>query len=190
LISLLNQSLNQLPVLFANFLFIIKIKKMAKLGASEIRVREKNRNRLFVSNLHPSTTEGDLLKIFSAYGKLSRIDYKWHKSGENSGKPKGFAFVDFESDLIAKRALNAGNDPNKIVVRGRRLTVKYSDVEEASSTDSSNPYAPTSASFEESSSNKKRGREDSAEGDLKKLKNIRMIEEKMKKLEETLKKMG
>lgn len=162
---------------------------MAKLGASEIRVREKNRNRLFVSNLHPSTTEGDLIKIFSAYGKLNKIDYKWHKSGENNGKPKGFAFVDFESDVVAKRAIKAGNDPNKIVVRGRRLIVKYSDVEDSSSTDSSNPYASTSATLDESASNRKRGREDCAEEDSKKLKNIRMIEEKMRKLEDTLKKM-
>lgn len=163
---------------------------MAKVDANAIRVREKNKNRLFVTNLHCSTTEGDLIKVFAAYGKLSGIDYKWHMSGEQKGKPKGFSFVEFESDLDAKRALNAGNDPFKIVLRGNRLIVKYADIAEAPSSASSNPYASTSANLEASASDKKRGREETTVEDLKKQKNIRMIEEKMKKLEDTLKKMG
>lgn len=153
---------------------------------------EKNARRLFVCNLHPSTTEGDLIKLFRGYGNLTKVDYMWHKSGENRGKPKGFAFIDYDSEVFAKKAFDAGNRPNKIVARGRILTVKYSDVEKLTSNDTSNPYAASSVPFGETSQGGKRGRdpESTTEEDSKKLRNIRMIEEKMRKLEETLKKIA
>ena len=154
--------------------------------------RQKNMMRLFIANLHPSTTEGDLIKIFSVYGTVKRIDYKWHKVGEDRGKPKGFAFLDFESEVVAREAMKAGNFPHKILARGRTLAVKYADIEDINSTESSNPYAASSVAFGETASNNKRGRDQDGndEDHSKKLRNIRVIEDKMKRLEATLKKMG
>lgn len=156
------------------------------------KTRLKNMMRLFIANLHQSTTEGDLIKIFSEYGTVKNIDYKWHKVGEHYGKPKGYVFLEFESEVSAKRAMKAGNFPHEITARGRKLAVKYADMEEIRSTDSSNPYSASTIAFGETSTNLKRGRDHdgNTEEHLKKLKNVRAIEDKMKKLEATLRKLG
>jgi len=56
---------------------------------------EANPRRLYVGNLHPSVSEGDLIKIFSDVGHVIKVDYLWHFHGPLKGQPKGFAFIEF-----------------------------------------------------------------------------------------------
>jgi RNA recognition motif-containing protein len=42
--------------------------------------------RVFVGNLHSSTTEGDLIKVFSKFGTVTDVNYIWHKFGPAAGE--------------------------------------------------------------------------------------------------------
>ncbi|KAF8316038.1 RNA-binding domain-containing protein [Clavulina sp. PMI_390] len=79
-------------------------------------------NRLYVGNLHPTIDESSLLKIFSKCGKVSRLDYLFHKSGPAKGKPRGYAFVEFSDPKEAKKAVDNLHDR---AVRGRKLIVSF-----------------------------------------------------------------
>lgn len=69
--------------------------------------------RLFVANLAPSVTEHDLLKIFQSFGTLRKLDIIFHRNGPLKGRPKGYAFVEFETSDQANKA--------KSVVEGRQV---------------------------------------------------------------------
>lgn len=36
-----------------------------------------------------------LLQVFTKFGKVSKLDYLFHKTGPLKGKPRGYAFVEF-----------------------------------------------------------------------------------------------
>lgn len=143
---------------------------------NDIQTNDKISNRLFICNLHPSTSEGDLINIFQAFGKIAKIDYMWHKSGPNIGKPKGFAFLEY---IHEESAIKAVKESNKIVARGRQITVRYRDTSVISGTSSLNGQ-------------RKRYRDSSmtalgsSGGDTKSIKNIRKMDEQMRRLQETL----
>ena len=152
-----------------------------------------NKCRLFVSGLDLSTTEGDLINIFKVFGKLNAVDYGWHKSGPLRGKPRGYAFLDFNDEEAAMKAMKAGNNPNKLHARGKRIIVNYSKSDNIRPSDS-RVFTEASAAFIDKNPAQKRGRDeavgdDDGQSDTQKLKNIRSIEDKMRALEETLKKL-
>ncbi len=76
--------------------------------------------KLFVANLHQSTSEGDLIKLFQYCGKVVFIDYVWHRGGPLKGTPKGFAFIEMDTIAEAQRAITRLNGQ---VVRGKKLFV-------------------------------------------------------------------
>jgi len=84
--------------------------------------RELLKNCLYVGNLHPTVDEYTLIQVFSKFGKLSRLDYLFHKTGALRGKPRGYAFVEYANDADATAALGAANGK---VLRGRHITVTY-----------------------------------------------------------------
>mgnify|MGYP001609407001 CR=1 FL=1 len=57
-------------------------------------------NRLFVGNLPWTTTEDDLIAFFGAGVKNVRII-----TDRETGRSKGFAFVDMDSDQLAEEAI-------------------------------------------------------------------------------------
>jgi len=83
-----------------------------------------SKNRLYVGNLHSSVDEYAFLHVFSKYGKISKLDFLFHKSGPSKGKPRGYAFVEYASNEDASKAL--ANAHNKLV-RGRKLVVTYAN---------------------------------------------------------------
>lgn len=52
-------------------------------------------DRLFVGNLAPTVDEYTLLQVFSKFGKITKLDLMFHKTGVLKGKPRGYAFVEF-----------------------------------------------------------------------------------------------
>lgn len=38
-----------------------------------------------------------LLQLFSKFGKVSKLDYLFHKAGPLKGKPRGYAFVEYSN---------------------------------------------------------------------------------------------
>ncbi|GAA6023284.1 hypothetical protein JCM11491_003900 [Sporobolomyces phaffii] len=76
--------------------------------------------RLYVGNLSASVDEYSLMQVCAKYGKISKLDYLFHKTGPQKGKPRGYAFVEFATPAEADRARTTLNDK---VLRGRKLVV-------------------------------------------------------------------
>jgi len=70
---------------------------------------------LFVGNLSPEITDGDLRKLFDAYGDIGSI----RVARNRAGRPRGFALVelDVEAATAAVEALNGGE------LKGYRMEV-------------------------------------------------------------------
>lgn len=93
---------------------------------SEAILTSRSSRRLYIGNLHPSVSEYDLAQLFSPFGKLSRLELVFHKSGPSRGKPKGFAFLEYTRDEDALRA-KIGTE-GKEWKGGRKLNVGFANV--------------------------------------------------------------
>ncbi|TXT10881.1 hypothetical protein VHUM_02386 [Vanrija humicola] len=80
--------------------------------------------RLFVGNLAPAVDEYTLVQVFSKFGKITKLDLMFHKSGPLKGKPRGYAFIEFASQDAALKALVKLHDR---LLRGRKLVVTYAN---------------------------------------------------------------
>lgn len=60
-----------------------------------------NPDRLYVGNLSPTVDEFTLIQIFSKYGKITKLDFMFHKTGVLKGKPRGFAFIQFLDKAVS-----------------------------------------------------------------------------------------
>ncbi|KAI0795094.1 hypothetical protein C8Q75DRAFT_526964 [Abortiporus biennis] len=84
--------------------------------------RQLLKDRLYVGNLHPTVDEYTLLQIFSKYGKISKLDFLFHKTGPMKGKPRGYAFIEYSETEDAAKAVATAHDK---LLRGRKLVVTY-----------------------------------------------------------------
>ena len=73
--------------------------------------------KLYVGNLSYSTTEDDLRDAFAAYGQPDSVKIIMDR---DSGRSKGFGFVEFADDQQARAAMAALNGKD---FGGRALTV-------------------------------------------------------------------
>ncbi len=76
-----------------------------------------NNKRLFVGNLPWSISEQELQDMFAAIGKLVSCKLIIDKY---SGKSKGFAFVEYETDEDAVKAISELNEKE---IDGRKIVV-------------------------------------------------------------------
>jgi len=82
-----------------------------------------------------------LIQLFSRYGKLSKLDFLFHKNGPLKGKPRGYAFVEYADAEVrslyctllmptlrnlqsAAKALAACHEK---LIRGRKISVTYAN---------------------------------------------------------------
>ena len=72
---------------------------------------------LYVGNLDSSTTEQELRDAFAVYGDVQTVSMITDRA---TGQPRGFAFVEMESDKEAQEALLALNGSS---LGGTTLTV-------------------------------------------------------------------
>ena len=73
--------------------------------------------KLYVGNLSFNTSEAQLRELFAAHGDVSSASLVMDRE---TGRPRGFGFVEFANDEHAKAAMAALNGKN---VDGRDLTV-------------------------------------------------------------------
>jgi len=73
--------------------------------------------KLYVGNLSYNTTEDDLREAFGAYGNPDSVKVI---TDRDTGRSKGFGFVEFSDDQAAKAAMSALNGRE---IGGRTLTV-------------------------------------------------------------------
>jgi cold-inducible RNA-binding protein len=76
---------------------------------------------VFVGNLSFDVTREELIEAFSAAGKV--VDAKLPTDRE-TGRPRGFAFVEFESDESAEKSIELMNGKT---LRGRPIRVNEAD---------------------------------------------------------------
>jgi len=90
--------------------------------ASSSQQKQLHQDRLYIGNLHHSVDEYSLLQVFSKFGKISHLDFLFHKTGTLKGKPRGYAFVQYANKDDALKALTMANEK---LLRGRKLVVTY-----------------------------------------------------------------
>jgi RNA recognition motif-containing protein len=73
--------------------------------------------KLYVGNLSYNTTEDELRETFGAYGNPDSVKII---TDRDTGRSKGFGFVEFSDDQAAKAAMSALNGRE---IGGRTLTV-------------------------------------------------------------------
>ena len=73
--------------------------------------------RLYVGNLSFDTTDDQLAQLFSEHGTVSRASVV---TDRDTGRSRGFGFVEMQNDAQAKSAIDALNGA---MVAGRTLTV-------------------------------------------------------------------
>ncbi len=81
--------------------------------------------KLYVGNLSFNTTESQLRDIFAAHGEVVSASLVMDR---DTGRPRGFGFVEFANAEHAKAAIAAINGTN---VDGRDLTVNEAKPREA-----------------------------------------------------------
>jgi RNA recognition motif-containing protein len=74
-------------------------------------------NRLYVGNLSYNTTSSDLENLFGQHGSVQKVDLI---SDRDTGRSKGFAFVQMSTNEEAQAAIAALNERE---LDGRNLTV-------------------------------------------------------------------
>ncbi|KAJ3339794.1 putative RNA-binding protein 18 [Gonapodya sp. JEL0774] len=79
--------------------------------------------RLYIGNIDASVAEYHLVKLFQPFGKITRIDYMWHKFGPNRGQPKGFCFLEYETH---ESAMNAIKSMDGKQIKNKHLVVSFS----------------------------------------------------------------
>jgi RNA recognition motif-containing protein len=72
---------------------------------------------IYAGNLSYSVTDEDLKEIFGAYGEVSRANVI---SDRETGRSKGFGFVEMSVDAEAKQAIDSLNGKD---VKGRAINV-------------------------------------------------------------------
>ncbi|MFO0803376.1 MAG: RNA-binding protein [Gemmataceae bacterium] len=82
-------------------------------------------NKLYVGNLSFGVTQGQLQDMFSPYGTVQSAQLI---SDRDTGRSKGFGFVEMSTDKEAESAINGMNGQ---MVDGRALTVNEAKPKEA-----------------------------------------------------------
>ncbi len=83
--------------------------------------------RLYVGNLNYSTTEDELREVFGAYGEVVSVTLIRDRE---TGRAKGFGFVEFSSDDAGRQAIEALDGKQ---VGGRAIKVNEARPREAGS---------------------------------------------------------
>jgi cold-inducible RNA-binding protein len=92
--------------------------------------------RLFVGNLPYETTEAEIREHFSAVGSPS---YVYLPTDRETGRPRGFAFVEFDDQAQAAEAIRRFNNQS---FKGRPLAVNEARAREHSPSPRKNTPAP------------------------------------------------
>lgn len=77
--------------------------------------------RIFVGNLHYETTREELSALLSEAGSIVDLHLP---TDRETGRPRGFAFVEFSTEAQAVEAIRRFN---QVEARGRKLTLNMAD---------------------------------------------------------------
>jgi cold-inducible RNA-binding protein len=86
-------------------------------GDSTRKVRNVMGKRLYVGNLPYETTDSELEELFASVGEVDSVRIV---NDRDTGRPRGFGFVEMASDADAEKAIQ---EFNQYELNGRALTV-------------------------------------------------------------------
>ena len=66
-----------------------------------------------------------VLKLFSPFGKVTKLDFMFHWSGPKKGTPRGYCFLEFE---MSSQAADAVKTMNRKVIKQRPLSVSLANM--------------------------------------------------------------
>jgi cold-inducible RNA-binding protein len=78
-----------------------------------------NQKKIYVSNLSYDTKENDLENHFNQFGSINDIKLI---TDRDTGRSRGFAFIEFESQAAAEKAIKEGNN-SLLMSRNVRVSV-------------------------------------------------------------------
>ncbi|KAF9952817.1 hypothetical protein BGZ70_000478 [Mortierella alpina] len=81
--------------------------------------------RIYVGNLDPTIDEYTVLKLFSPFGKITKLDFMFHWHGPKKGTPRGYCFLEFEA---ASQAAAAVKQMNRKAIKMRQLSVSLANM--------------------------------------------------------------
>ncbi|KAF9146824.1 hypothetical protein BGX30_007742 [Mortierella sp. GBA39] len=98
---------------------------VSKAAAQEKSLKQKHAvsPTLFVGNLSFQSTREGLQKLFEDCGEIRKVRLA---TFEDSGKCKGFAYIDY---MAPESAMTALTDPKKHFLDGRKLNIEYASAE-------------------------------------------------------------
>ena len=73
--------------------------------------------KIYVGNMSFDVSEDDLRKAFEAHGQVDSVNVI---TDRDTGRPKGFGFIEMSNDTEAKAAIEALNDKE---LKGRTISV-------------------------------------------------------------------
>ena len=73
--------------------------------------------KIYVGNMSFDVSEDDLRKAFEAHGQVDSVNII---TDRDTGRPKGFGFIEMSNDTEAKAAIEALNDKE---LKGRTISV-------------------------------------------------------------------
>lgn len=77
-----------------------------------------SKTKLFIGNLPFSVTEEELREAFAGFGELTSVSLI---TDRQTGRPRGFAFIEYADVAAAQAAVNGGNE---MELGGRKLIVR------------------------------------------------------------------
>lgn len=90
-------------------------------GESQLSRRIVISQKVFVGNLSYEATQGDLEALFSEAGEIVEV---FLPADRNTGRPRGFAFIEFTDEGAVAKAIEEFND---LEFKGRNLRVKEAE---------------------------------------------------------------
>ncbi|CAG8435285.1 5536_t:CDS:2 [Diversispora eburnea] len=87
--------------------------------ASQNKLDDK---RLYIGNLDSAIDEYTVVKLFEPFGKITQLDYLFHKSGPKRGQPRGYCFLEYSRKDEALRAMTAMHSK---VIKNRSMIVTF-----------------------------------------------------------------
>ncbi|KIY67117.1 hypothetical protein CYLTODRAFT_376684 [Cylindrobasidium torrendii FP15055 ss-10] len=90
----------------------------------EIIPKSSAKDRVFIGNLSPTVDEYTLIQVLAKHGSIKHLDFLFHRSGPQKGKPRGYAFVEFAKPDDATKAIAELHDRP---LRGRNLVLNYAN---------------------------------------------------------------
>ena len=80
---------------------------------------EEKKSKLYVGNMNYATTEDEMREIFAAHGEVASVNLVMDR---DTGRPRGFGFVEMATPDQAEAAMNALNEQE---FGGRKLIVNF-----------------------------------------------------------------